>query len=212
MATVVFHGDLQQFGSEFNLKVETAGEAMRALFIQIKGLRQYICNQGYFVKVAEKEVSEESIKKDFKQYLKDDDVIHVVPEITGAGKFGQIILGAVLIGAAFFTGGASMAAWGAIQTGMFTAGIGMMLGGVSQLLTKMPDFGDTDLGATNYTADSTSIGGGKSAIKNSKSSSFSNLGNQSAEGSCVPIAYGRMRIGSKVISQSIESYKTEIKG
>lgn len=189
MAIVRLYGDLTDFGTRFDLHVKTAGEAMRALFTQIDGLQKRIADGGYFVRVAKKDVTDKSIDKDFARELTDDDVIHIVPEMIGAGKHSQIIIGAVLIGAAFFTGGASLAAWGALSTGLLTAGIGMVLGGVTQMLTKQPSFGDT------------------SNTDKSRSSSFSSLGNNTAQGSCVPVAYGEIMIGSKVISQSVESYK-----
>lgn len=189
MAIVRLYGDLTDFGARFDLHVTTASEALRALFSQIDGLQKRIADGGYFVRVAKKDVSNKTIDKDLSCELTDTDVIHIVPEIAGAGKYGQIILGAALIGAAFFTGGASIAAWGALSTGLATAGLSMVIGGVAQMLAKQPSFGDTD--------DTTK----------SRSSSFSSLGNNTAQGSCVPVAYGEMRIGSKVISQSIESYR-----
>ena len=189
MAIVRLYGDLTDFGTRFDLHVTTTSEAIRALFTQIDGLQKRIADGGYFVRVAKKDVTDDSIDTDFHRDLTESDVIHIVPEIAGAGKFGQIILGAALIGAAFFTGGASLAAMGALSTGLLSAGIGLVLGGVAQMLTKQPSFGDT------------------SNTDKSRSSSFSSLGNSVAQGSCVPVAYGEIMIGSKVISQSIESYK-----
>ncbi|MBR0573677.1 MULTISPECIES: tail assembly protein [Pasteurellaceae] len=190
MATVMFYGDLREkFGTKFKLDVESAGEAVRALTNQIKGLRQHLQNGGYYIRVAKKSVEENAIKKDFKQCLNHNDVIHIVPEISGAGKFGQIIVGAALIVAAFYTGGASMGLWGTMSTGLFTAGVGMLLGGVTQMLMKPPKM---DMNSQS--------------AEMSKSSAFGNLGNRAAEGGCVPIIYGRVRVGSKVISQSLESY------
>lgn len=189
MAIVRLYGDLTDFGTRFDLHVKTAGEAMRALFTQIDGLQKRIAEGGYFVRVARKDVTDKTIDTDFNRDLTNQDVIHIVPEIAGAGKYGQIILGAALIGAAFFTGGASLAAMGSMSTAMLSAGIGLVLGGVAQLLVKQPSFGDT------------------SNTDKSRSSSFSSLGNNTAQGSCVPVAYGEIMIGSKVISQSIESYK-----
>lgn len=189
MAIVRLYGDLTDFGSRFDLHVRSTSEAMRALFTQIDGLQKRIAEGGYFVRVAKKDVTDQSFDTDFYRGLTHNDVIHIVPEIAGAGKFGQIILGAALIGAAFFTGGASLAAMGALSTGLLTAGIGLVLGGVAQMLTKQPSFGDT------------------SNTDKSRSSSFSSLSNNTAQGSCVPVAYGDIMIGSKVISQSIESYK-----
>ena len=70
---------------------------------------------------------------------------------------------------------------------MISAGTGLVLGGVAQLLTKMPKaegFKDSD---------------------DLKSSSFSNLANMTAQGAPVPLIYGKMMVGSKVLSQGVRS-------
>ncbi len=190
MATIRLYGDLQDYGKRFDFDVRTASEGLRALFTQIDGLQKRISEGGYFVRVAKKDVTDKTIEKDMARELTDKDVIHIVPEIAGAGKFGTVILGAVLIGAAFMlSGGLSIAAMTTFQTSLFTAGVGMVLGGVAQMLAPQPKFGET-----------------KNTDK-ARSSSFSSLGNSTAQGSCVPVAYGEIMIGSKVISQSVESYK-----
>ncbi|WP_434352979.1 tail assembly protein [Psychrobacter sp. HD31] len=190
MAIVRLYGDLQDFGTRFDLHVATASEALRALFSQINGLQKRIADGGYFVRVAKKDVSDKTIDKDLSRDLTDNDVIHIVPEIAGAGKYGQIILGVALIAASFFIPPAGALGFGVLtSTVALTAGLSLALGGVAQMLAKQPSFGDTD--------DTTK----------SRSSSFSSLGNNTAQGSCVGVAYGDIMIGSKVISQSIESYR-----
>ncbi len=189
MATIRLYGDLQDFGKRFDFDVKTASEGLRALFTQIDGLQKRILEGGYFVRVAKKDVTDKTIEKDMTRELTDKDVIHIVPEIAGAGKFGSIILGAVMIVAAFYTGGLSLGALSISSGTLAMAGVGLVLGGVAQMLAPQPKFGDTD------------------NTDKSRSSSFSSLGNSTAQGSCVPVAYGEMMIGSKVISQSIESYK-----
>ena len=71
-------------------------------------------------------------------------VYRIVPVYEGAKSSGvlQIVVGAVALVAAFFTAGASMAAWGAAMsataisaTSILTGvGVSMMLGGVSRCL------------------------------------------------------------------------------
>lgn len=64
----------------------------------------------------------------------------------------------------------------------------MLLGGVAQMLTKMPK-------APN-------VGNEK---EKESSTAFSNLTNLVAQGKPVPLAYGLIRTGSLVISQGVET-------
>ncbi|MBS9781526.1 MAG: tail assembly protein, partial [Gammaproteobacteria bacterium] len=146
MATIRLYGDLQDYGKRFDFDIKTAGEGLRALFTQIDGLQKRISEGGYFVRVAKKDVTDKTIEKDMARELTDKDVIHIVPEIMGAGKFGSIVLGAVLIGAAFFTGGLSLAGtgmFGIANTTIAMAGLGLVMGGVAQMLAPQPKFGET---------------------------------------------------------------------
>ena len=70
---------------------------------------------------------------------------------------------------------------------LIAGGIGLMAGGVAQMLTKIP-----------------SMKPGKETEKK-QSTSFSNLSNMAAQGRPVPLAYGRIRVGSLIISQGIET-------
>ncbi len=194
MINVYFHGDLKKFGSVFSLNVNTAAEALKALMVQLKGLRFTLQQGQYYVKLNNETMTEKTIDEAFKQDLNTlkspfkNQELHITPAIFGAGRFGQIIVGAVLIVA----GAVAMAygqPWG---MNLIIAGAGMVIGGVVGLLTKPPSM-DME----------------KNPIQQSKSSAFGNLGNSIADGSCVPIVYGQVKIGSKVISQSLESYDTK---
>ncbi len=59
----------------------------------------------------------------------------------------------VFIAAAFITGGTSLAAWGALQAGLAGAGIGMLVGGVAQMLmpnSKPPRLQNQDGNKPNH--------------------------------------------------------------
>ncbi|VEH66724.1 Phage-related protein, tail component [Rodentibacter pneumotropicus] len=72
-------------------------------------------------------------------------------------------------------------------------GASLLLGGVSQMLTPMPKMpGMTD----------------EKEKKNS--TAFSNLGNLVAQGRPMPLAYGRIRTGSLIISQGIETMDVDV--
>ena len=185
MVTVRFYGDLKQFGTSFKMDVETVPEALRALMTQVKGLREHIEKGHYEVRADGNLLSESSLDTNLNASL------HITPVVKGAGKNGglmQIVVGVVMIAAAFWTaGGASMGAWSAMQSAAFAAGVGMVMGGIAQLLTKMPSM--------DPMKDSEDL----------KSSSFSNLANMTAQGAPVPLIYGKMMVGSKVLSQGVRS-------
>lgn len=148
-------------------------------------------NDGWYqIRIAGQDVDGTSVSARLHEPLPDGAIIHIVPRMAGAKSGGlfQVVLGAVAIGAAFFTGGASLAAWGAFSTGLFTAGVGMMLGGVAQMLTpqaKIPSSRQTDNGKQN--------------------TYFSSLDNLVAQGNALPVLYGEMLVGSRTISQEIST-------
>ena len=178
MVTVRFYGDLKQFGTVFKLDIGSVPEAIRALVIQIPGLREHIEKGSYKVRVDGKYIGDEGVHSEVSSTL------HLTPVVQGAGKnlvaIGQIVVGIVMIVASFYTGGATAVAY-------FASGAGMILGGVAQLLTKMPSM--------DPMKDSEDL----------KSSSFSNLANMTAQGAPVPLIYGKMMVGSKVLSQGVRS-------
>ncbi|EJR6690555.1 tail assembly protein [Salmonella enterica] len=190
MARVCLYGDLQRFGRRFSLSIKTGAEAIYALTMQIPGFRQKMNDGWYQIRIAGQDVDETSVSARLHEPLPDGAIIHIVPRMAGAkpGGLFQVVLGAVAIGAAFFTGGASLAAWGAFSTGLFTAGVGMMLGGVAQMLTpqaKIPSSRQTDNGKQN--------------------TYFSSLDNLVAQGNALPVLYGEMLVGSRTISQEIST-------
>ena len=179
MVTVRFYGDLKQFGTVFKLNIGSVPEAIRALVTQIPGLREHIEKGSYKVRVDGKYIGDEGVHSEVSSTL------HLTPVVKGAGKNGgllQVVVGIVMIVAAVFY--PPLAPYAAA---MISAGTGLVLGGVAQLLTKMPKaegFKDSD---------------------DLKSSSFSNLANMTAQGAPVPLIYGKMMVGSKVLSQGVRS-------
>ena len=190
MITVMLYGDLREYGRRFDLHFNTPAEALRALLMQLPGLKNHLREGFYQVRFNGQDQSEESLPETFRQ--PENGVLHIVPRTQGAGRFGQIIVGVVMVIAAFWTGGASMAAWGAMSSAMFAGGVGMILGGVAQLLTKPPSM---DLE--------------RQGQKSSRNTAFSNLDNTAAQGQPVPLAYGLVYCGSRVISQGVESRRVK---
>ena len=194
MVNVRFYGSLKQFGSEFRLDCKTPAEVIHALTSQIPKLRQFI-QQGLFtVRVGRDYFDNRYLEKGLSQKLKDDAIVHFTPTLKGSkrgGLFG-VIAGVALIATAFALGPLGFSVIGANAAWM-VGGVGasMLLGGVAQMLTKMP-----------------AMSTGKDADKK-QSTSFSNLSNMAAQGRPMPIAYGRIRVGSLIISQGVETMDIE---
>ena len=105
----------KKFGKEFYLDVDNTREAMRALSVQVPGFEHFMLHaheQGLEFAVFQDKQNISETELDMSTSAK---VIKVVPKVKGAGGVVQTILGAVMIAAAFVTGGTSLAAWGALQ-------------------------------------------------------------------------------------------------
>lgn len=194
MVNVRFYGSLKQFGSDFRLDCKTPAEVIQALTSQIPKLRQFI-QQGLFtVRVGRDYLDNRYLEKGLNQNLKEDSTVHFTPKLKGSkrgGLFG-VITGVALIAGALALGPLGLGVIGANAAWM-TGGLGasMLLGGVAQMLTKIP-----------------SMSTGKDAEKK-QSTSFSNLSNMAAQGRPMPLAYGRIRVGSLIISQGVETMDIE---
>lgn len=122
------------------------------------------------------------------EMTKGTDDIHLVPVIIGSKRGGlfQTILGAALIGAAFWTGGLSVAAWGTFSTGLAMTGASLALGGVVQMLSPQQQ-------GLRMRQDP----------DNKPSYAFGGPVNSTAQGNPVGILYGEREIGGAIISAGI---------
>ncbi|THA07340.1 tail assembly protein [Rodentibacter pneumotropicus] len=195
MVKVRFYGVLKQFGTEFDLEVNNTAEIVRALTSQIPNLRQFL-QQGLFkVRIGKDYLDNRYLEKGMFYQLKDKMVVCFTPVLKGAKRGGlfQVLVGAALIGASFLIPGAGL--FGGLITNSMVFGMGtaLLLGGVSQMLTPMPKMsGITD------------------EKEKKQSTAFSNLGNLVAQGRPMPLAYGRIRTGSLIISQGVETLDASI--
>lgn len=194
MVNVRFYGSLKQFGAEFRLDCQTTAEIVQALTSQIPKLRQSI-QQGLFtVRVGRDYFDNRYLEQGLSHKLKDDATVHFTPVLKGSkrgGLFG-VIAGVAIIAGAIALGPLA----GIISTNaawiVGSVGASLLLGGVAQMLTKMPEM---------------KMGTEK---EKKQSTAFSNLSNMTAQGKPMPLAYGRMRVGSLIISQGVETMDTEI--
>lgn len=179
MAIVRFYGNLKQYGDKFNMNVETASEALNGLYYQIKGLKKQIMGGFFRVRINGVDMNEDNLQFGLHSRIPENAVIHIVPKVAGAKNGGILsaIAGAVMVVVGAWTG----------QYWLVGMGVGMMVGGVAQMLTKMPKTDKLKEGMAN------------------KNTYFSNLDNTIAQGAPVPLCYGLTKIGSKVLSQGLET-------
>lgn len=191
LKTIRLHGTLgESFGKSFELSVQTPAEAVKALCVQIPGFESFMANahlQGIHFAVY---LDDRNIGHDDLSLRTDSQVIRISPIIEGAKSGGliQVVIGVVMIAAAFFTGGTSLAAWGAMQAALAGAGAAMLMGGAAQLMMPSAPTNmdlNQDGNKPNY-----GFGGAVTTV---------------AQGLPVPVLYGKREIGGFVISAKQES-------
>jgi predicted phage tail protein len=200
MTKVTLHGKLGvEFGREWSVEISKPSEIIDAIDANTNGFRKRLfelSNSGkHYAMVVDKE---RTMKSDEFISSMAPDKIDMVPVIAGAGLgIGALIVsfigeasGALAAGAAL-TGGWAMLA-GAIDFALMTA-TSMALSAMlapKQKMQKGPE---------------ASISGGLNSYV------FSGRTNTSREGEQVPIGYGLMLTGGKVIQSSVRSFPTKKK-
>lgn len=187
MKKIQLLGELgKKFGKSFRFDVRNPAEAVKALCANFPEFRQHLLDsekRGVAYKVL---VGKESKSVDELHDPSGKQSIKFVPVLQGAGGGGlNVIIGAVLIAASFI---APFVGAGAASPYLLNAGIAMVIGGVVQMLTPMPTLNSD---TSNNQPD------------NKPSYAFNGGVNTTAQGYPVPVGYGRMIVGSAVISAGI---------
>lgn len=189
LRTVRLYGRLgATFGRSFQFVLEsnTTAEAISALCSQIPGFRSYLAKakdrgMAFTVFVGERNLSKEDLSTP-----SGASEIRIAPVILGSKRAGtfQVILGVVLIivGAVmnYFAPGSGVGVmkWGAV----------LAIGGLAQMLSPQPK------GLKNG-----------DRPNNQPSYVFNGAINTQAQGNPVPLLYGRMIVGSAVVSAGIDA-------
>ena len=175
LKTIKLYGVLgKKFGKEFHLAVESTREAVKALSVQVPGFEQFMLTaheQGLTFAVFQ---DDENISEDQIDFETGAKVIKIVPKVIGAGGNGilQTILGAVMI----VVGVITQQYW---AVGM---GVGMMIGGIAQMLAPKIDTEDQNQDGNRANK---GFGGAVTTI---------------AQGNPVPILYGQREVGGFIVN------------
>lgn len=197
MKAIYLYGRLAElYAPCYKMEVRDPAEAIRALVSQLDGFESALKEGDWYIVRGKLEddikLDEESLTLDIGQANE----IHIMPAVAGAGgDTGKILVGALMVGAAFFTGGASIAAWSMGQTALGAMGAGLIAGGVTTMLAQTPSTGAYD--------------------ENSKpderaSTLFNGPVNRSTQGVAIPLIYGEVITGSIVISSGITTEKVDV--
>lgn len=173
----------------FRAEVATAAEAVRFLVTNFPQLEKHMADQHYRVSVGSYDLSVDELHDPAGQQQ-----IKIIPVLAGAGAVGRIIAGVALLAVGFFVPGI-----GALGVSLLVGvGASLVLGGVAQLLTPVPQVVTPGSSGNDTQKDPR------------KSYSFSGIQNTGRQGVPVPIVYGETLVGSVVISAGIDT--VQVKG
>jgi len=209
MVTIRLLGEAgRRYGRKFQLAVKTPAEALRALCLQIPGLRQYLLESG------EKGI-DWRVVTDHAEGLDEDQMLWpmskrlvLAPLPAGRGGVGKVIAGVALVAFAILVPGLGAAtatifgtSFGAISLGIGAIGASLIFGGVADLLTptpKMPNVKGGGFGGSSSTS-------GRSQEEQLNSFTFDKSNANTVQGDVVPVLYGERIIGAlPVLSFGLE--------
>ncbi|SPD45596.1 tail assembly protein [Cupriavidus neocaledonicus] len=176
----------KKFGRSHRFNVQSPAEAIAALKANYPAFEEHMVvhsKPGYHVFVDEANLGANDLATPTAR-----GTIKIVPVIAGRGKGGlQILLGAALIAASFYVPGTLAIAGVKASAVTMSLGLGLVFGGVAQMLTKSPSM--TSLERPD----------------NRPSYAFNGPVNTTQPGNPVPICYGRMIVGSQVVHAGIST-------
>lgn len=209
MVTIRLLGEAgRRYGRRFQLAVKTPAEAVRALCLQIPGLRQYLLESG------EKGISWRVVT-DHAEGLEDEQLLWpmskrmvLAPLPAGRGGVGKIIAGVALVALAILVLPGAIA-FGTIALGGLAApvgaiGLSLIFGGVSDLLTPTPKMPNVKGGLGSGLGGSSATSG-RSREEQLNSFAFDKSNANTVQGEVVPVLYGERIIGAlPVLSFGLE--------
>ena len=206
----------------FEFDVATPAQAIKALCVNFQGLEKWLIDSekdgvGYRVTVSKEKVTEENVAPLLMPFS-EKEVFSITPVIAGAGRgSGMIFAGIGLIALAIVIGpaaggfmglgaglggttgaGAAISmglVGGAFATAVGSLGVALVLGGISQSISPQPELSSLEKSREAAQLESFSI---------------SNVVNTSRQGLPVPIAYGRVFVGSAVLSSGLDVDQVQV--
>lgn len=194
MQTLMLYGQLgKEFGRVHRYEVKSPAEAVKALCATIKGFKSHVLDNRYYrVIVGGKEdvAHEDAIHNP----VSEKETIRIVPVVSGSSGFGRVLAGAALIGLSLaFPAASATLSFGSFSSSFslatlaLNAGTSLVLSGVAQMLFT-PQQSRQEM---------------SERPENRPSFFFNGAVNTTRQGNAVPVCYGRMVVGSQVISSGL---------
>lgn len=183
MKTVILYGELaKRYGKYHRFAVRNAAEAISALKANFKDFTSYMAGAhldgvGFKIFVGNRGLRE---YEEISNPCGASEIIRIAPAMIGSGGFVRILIGAALVVGGLVLGSPFLAQVGAA----------LIIGGVATLLSGTPK-----------TPGSPEQGAEKSSYI------FNGATNTDVQGAAVPLVYGEMIVGSKIISAGIEAHE-----
>lgn len=202
MCKIYIHGILGNiFGKYFEFKVNNVKEAINAIDANKIGFKNKLINlqkQNFsYIVLADGDYINDKNKFLERKKIKE---LHILPIISGSGQAVAVAIGLTTTAA---TGAVTLTTTGMIVATLVNVAISAAISvGVSFIMSA-------------FTKQSTppqqrvAIGGTASAsIAQGRSYIFNNSTNVTAQGTAIPIGYGRMKIGSTSVLNTVKNYST----
>ncbi|MDD1150049.1 tail assembly protein [Pseudomonas sp. TNT2022 ID357] len=185
--TVKLYGVLRKhFGREYLLDVQSPRDAVQALCVMVPGFERFLATGeerglAFTVFSGRRNLALDELDL----HGSDAEEIRIAPIIQGSKQGGmfQLVLGAVLVVAGYFTFGTTSAAGLAMMAG----GAAMALGGVVQMLSPTAKTGSLD----------------RNEDGNNPSYGFGSAVTTIAQGNPYPVLYGEREIGGAIESGGV---------
>jgi len=203
LRTIHLHGALRRAcGGPYTLDVETAGEAVRALALQLPGFAPALKPRAWRVIRGDRRAGARLGPIALSMKLGNEKSLHIVPAVAGADTRGvgtaEVIVGVTLLalaiaapelaGGSLLAGGLTGVTIAGIPAGAVAlTGLALALAGAQALSAKTPD-----------------------ATTNDRSFLLHGNTNTAQDGDCVPICVGRFRYPPKLISAGLTSSRVPI--
>ena len=179
----------------FEFDVATPAQAIKALCVNFPGLDKWLIDSeqdgvGYRVAVGKEKATEKNVAPLLMPFS-EKEVFSITPVIAGAGQgSGQIIAGLALIAVSIAVPAAALGLKSMLSIGLL--GGSLLLQGIAQAISPQPEPPSLD-----------------EAVQ-LESFTFSNVVNTSRQGMPCPIAYGRLFVGSAVLSSGLDVDQVQV--
>lgn len=192
MKVIKVYGALRELlgKTRFEFVADTPAQAMRALLVNFPQLQQWLIESekngvAYRVTVGKQKIHNDDVSGLLSPWS-EKEVFSITPVLIGSGSSTtQILLGIALVATAIFVPAATFGLTNMLGVGL--AGGALILGGVAQMISPVPK----------------PPGPGEEPTQ-LESNSFSGVLNTVRQGVPVPITYGRVFVGSAVISAGLD--------